>query len=180
MASITIRNLDEALKPQIARARRPPEPFDGGRSARHPAHGACSVLPLQRKLGRCDLKVKRTVGGVEMSLPVRGPMREPQISNDRSRHECFVRSLTAEALCQGVRVAVVATDHCPLHYDDYRGRALLLSRLAAEGQAAAFVGIVAAACRQIFLFCYFPEGEAPRRGFLHLLYSCAPSYRRQS
>jgi plasmid stability protein len=75
MASITIRNLDDGLKRRL-RVRA----ADHGRSmeeAREILRQAVGGTPKPTNLGQAIHDRFAAVGGVELDLPARGPMREP-------------------------------------------------------------------------------------------------------
>jgi plasmid stability protein len=77
MASITIRNLDETVKRQLRlrAAQRNRSMEDEARDilrtalAQEPAQAGNPADAIRRRVER--------LGGVELALPVRGPMREP-------------------------------------------------------------------------------------------------------
>jgi hypothetical protein len=71
MASITIRNLDDTVKRKL-RWGAATEPVDGGRGARYLANGFGTAARADAIRRRVEL-----LGGIELSPPLRGPMREP-------------------------------------------------------------------------------------------------------
>ncbi|OGA96517.1 MAG: plasmid stabilization protein [Betaproteobacteria bacterium RIFCSPLOWO2_12_FULL_66_14] len=77
MASITIRNLDEQTKARLrvraAHRRRSME--DEARNILRAALAAEAIMPAS--LGESIRRRFRPLGGVELRLPPRGPMREP-------------------------------------------------------------------------------------------------------
>ena len=77
MASITIRNLDEQTKERLrvraAQARRSME-----EEARNILRAAVAEEPaLRRDLAQAIRRRFQSVGGVELQLPERGPIRQP-------------------------------------------------------------------------------------------------------
>ena len=76
MASITIRNLDEGVKRRL-RVRA----AENGRSMEEEARDilgrSVGEAPLPKDLGRAIHARFAALGGVELELPERGPMRPP-------------------------------------------------------------------------------------------------------
>ena len=76
MASITIRNLDEGLKRRLRM-----RAAENGRSMEEEARDIlrCTVgeTPPPEKLGRAIHARFAALGGVDLDLPERGPMRPP-------------------------------------------------------------------------------------------------------
>lgn len=76
MASITVRNLDEGLKQRLrVRAARHGRSME--EEVREILRQAIGDLPAPTNLGQTIHARFAAVGGVELELPVRGPMREP-------------------------------------------------------------------------------------------------------
>jgi len=77
MASITIRNLDEQTKARlrVRAAHRKRSMEDEARNILRAALAAEAIMPAS--LGESIRRRFRPLGGVELRLPPRGPMREP-------------------------------------------------------------------------------------------------------
>lgn len=76
MASITIRNLDDGLKRRL-RVRAAEHGRSMEEEAREILRQAVGGVTAPRNLGQAIHARFAAIGGVELELPVRGPMREP-------------------------------------------------------------------------------------------------------
>ncbi len=76
MASITIRNLDDALKRRL-RIRAAEHGRSMEEEVREILRQAVGKAAPPKDLGRAIHARFAALGGVELALPVRGPMREP-------------------------------------------------------------------------------------------------------
>ncbi len=76
MASITIRNLDEGVKRRL-RVRAAGNGRSMEAEARDILGRSVGVSPPQKGLGRAIHARFAALGGVELELPERGPMRPP-------------------------------------------------------------------------------------------------------
>lgn len=76
MASITIRNLDDAVKRKL-RIRAAEHGRSMEEEAREILRRVVGQAPLPRDLGRSIHQRFAALGGVELTLPERGPMRAP-------------------------------------------------------------------------------------------------------
>jgi len=76
MASITIRNLDEELKRRL-RVRAAEHGHSMEAEAREILRQAVSGVVAPKNLGQAIHARFAAIGGVELELPARGPMREP-------------------------------------------------------------------------------------------------------
>jgi plasmid stability protein len=86
VASITIRNLDETIK-RTLRLRAAHRNHSMEDEARDILRAALAQEPV--KTGDLVDAMRRRIeplGGVELVLPARGPMREPPVSHIRLRH----------------------------------------------------------------------------------------------
>ncbi|MFQ8433292.1 FitA-like ribbon-helix-helix domain-containing protein [Amaricoccus sp. W119] len=75
MASITIRNLDDQLKRQL-RVRAAEHGRSMEEEAREILRQAVGASAVSRDLGQAIHRRFAAIGGVELELPERGPMRE--------------------------------------------------------------------------------------------------------
>lgn len=75
MASITIRNLDDRLKRQL-RVRAAEHGRSMEEEAREILRQAVGAGAVSRDLGQAIHRRFAAIGGVELELPERGPMRE--------------------------------------------------------------------------------------------------------
>jgi plasmid stability protein len=78
MASITIRNLDEGLKRRL-RVRAAEHGRSMEEEAREILRTAVGGANAPKNLGQVIHARFAAVGGVELELPARGPMREPPL-----------------------------------------------------------------------------------------------------
>lgn len=76
MASLTIRNLDDAVKQRL-RIRAAEHGRSMEEEARDILRAAVEAVRPPRDLGRAIHDRFAAAGGVELDLPARGPMREP-------------------------------------------------------------------------------------------------------
>lgn len=76
MASITIRNLDDSLKRRL-RIRAAEHGRSMEEEAREILRRAIGETAVPKNLGRVIHRRFAAIGGVELELPERGPMREP-------------------------------------------------------------------------------------------------------
>ncbi len=76
MASITIRNLDDRLKRRL-RVRAAEHGRSMEEEAREILRQAVGAADTPRNLGQAIHARFAAIGGVELELPKRGPMREP-------------------------------------------------------------------------------------------------------
>lgn len=76
MASITIRNLDDRLKRRL-RVRAAEHGRSMEEEAREILRQAVGATDMPRNLGQAIHARFAAIGGVELELPKRGPMREP-------------------------------------------------------------------------------------------------------
>ena len=76
MASITIRNLDDGLKRRL-RVRAAENSRSMEEEARNILRHAVGEAPPPKDLGRAIHARFAALGGVELELPQRGPMRTP-------------------------------------------------------------------------------------------------------
>jgi len=76
MASITIRNLDDGLKRRL-RIRAAEHGRSMEEEAREILRQTVGGVAAQTNLGRAIHSRFAALGGVELELPARGPMREP-------------------------------------------------------------------------------------------------------
>lgn len=76
MATLTIRNLDEATKRRL-RVRAAEHGRSMEEEARRILRDAVETLPGRRDLGKSIRARVKAVGGVELEAPEREPMRDP-------------------------------------------------------------------------------------------------------
>ena len=76
MASLTIRNLDDAVKRRL-RVRAASHGRSMEEEVRDILRAAVGEPPAARNLGRAIHARFAAIGGVELELPARGPMRAP-------------------------------------------------------------------------------------------------------
>ncbi len=76
MASLTIRNLDDAVKTAL-RIRAAQQGHSMEEEAREILRRAVGAAPVERDLGKAIMALFAPLGGVDLPIPTREPTREP-------------------------------------------------------------------------------------------------------